>query len=121
MGDGIGYIGLPGWSIKVDNYCNGPDPTCDDHVAFSFDGDSTNYVAWAPLPETEGNGWPLTEIEDAALQVTVSIDGTTYIDQVLSGYFDFPAYVGFTAGTGSLTNDHLILSLIVTEQLCEEQ
>ena len=51
--------------------------------------------------------------------VTVVIDGVAYIDQDLSGAFAFPAYVGFTAGTGSVTNRHLIQDLTVTDRACD--
>ena len=129
-GCGIGYGGgngctpgpaLPGWSIEVDTYYNGEvDPTEDDHVAFSFDGQVGSYAAWAALPEMEDTGWHTMSVTVAAPHVTVVIDGVTYIDDDLSGDFSFPAYVGFTAGTGGLTNYHLIDSLVVSEYACEE-
>lgn len=128
-GCGIGYGGdasctdgpaLPGWSIEVDTYYNdGQDPTEEDHLMFTFDGDVDDAATWAILPEMEDNGWHEMVVEVADPHVTVSIDGTTYIDEDLSGYFAFPAYVGFTAGTGGATNRHLIDSLEVTEYICE--
>lgn len=129
-GCGIGYGGdadctegpaLPGWSLEVDTFDNGTgvEPTADDHLAFTFNGDVDGYVAWAALPEMEDTGWHDMSVVVAAPQVTVSIDGTTYIDTTLSGDFGFDAYVGFTAGTGGQTNTHLIDSLSVTETVCE--
>lgn len=121
-GGGIGYGGLPGWTIEVDTYYNGDqgDPTPSDHLSFHFDGDKTNPAVWAVLPEMEDTGWHTMKVEVAAPHVRVQVDGVTYIDQNLTGNFNFPAYVGFTAGTGALTNRHLIDSLEVTELLCEE-
>ncbi len=128
-GCGIGYGGdaactngpaLPGWSIEVDTYFNdGQDPTGNDHVMFTFDGDVDDPAAWASLPEMEDNGWHTMEVEVLAPHVTVSIDGTIYLDEDLSGNFGFPAYVGFTAGTGGSTNRHIIDSLEVTTTICE--
>ncbi len=128
-GCGLGYGGdasctdgpaLPGWSIEVDTYFNdGHDPTPEDHLAFSFDGDVDAPATWVALPEMEDTGWHHMVVEVAAPHVTVSIDGVTFIDEDLSGNFEFPAYVGFTAGTGGLTNQHLIDSLQVTEYICE--
>ncbi len=86
---------------------------------FTFDGDVDQPAAWAVLPEMEDTGWHTMKVEVAAPHVKVQIDGVTYIDANLSGNFSFPAYVGFTAGTGSLTNRHLIDSLQVTENICE--
>lgn len=127
-GCGIGYGGggcsdgpaLPGWSIEVDTYYNGGyDPTELDHVAFTFDGDVAGPQAWATLPEIEDTGWHQMVVRVLAPRVTVTIDGTTLIDGDYGGYFGFPAYVGFTAGTGSQTNYHLIDSLLVTDYACD--
>lgn len=127
-GCGIGYGGnasctsgpaLPGWSIEVDTYYNeGYDPTADDHVAFTFDGDADNPAAWAALPEIEDTGWHSMRVVLTAPHVSVTLDGVSYIEQDLTGYFAFPAYVGFTAGTGGNTNRHRIRSLTVTDQAC---
>lgn len=127
-GCGIGYGGdasctegpaLPGWSIEVDTWYNaGQDPTEADHVMFTFDGDVDDPAVWAELPEMEDNGWHTMVVTVVAPRVTVEIDGVTYLDDDLSGSFAFPAYVGFTAGTGGSTNRHLINSLEVTESVC---
>jgi hypothetical protein len=127
-GCGIGYGGnasctsgpaLPGWSIEVDTYYNeGYDPTANDHVAFTFDGDADNPAAWAALPEIEDTGWHRMRVVLTDPHVSVTIDGVSYIEQDLFGYFAFPAYVGFTAGTGGYTNSHRVRSLTVTDQAC---
>ena len=127
-GCGIGYGGdadctsgpaLPGWSVEIDTYYNvGYDPTPDDHVMFTFDGDVDNPVVWAPLPEMEDSGWHRMHVRIQEPHVFVEIDGVTYIDQEVPGFYDFDAYVGFTAGTGDYTNQHIINELVVTEQLC---
>ena len=119
-GGGIGYQGLPGWSIEVDTYYNGSDPTSLDHVAFSFDGNVTSPTLWAALPEMEDGQWHTMRIAVNAPHVLVEIDGVAYLDQNVSGNLNFPAYVGFTAATGSLTNQHLIDALTVTEEVCTE-
>lgn len=121
-GGGMGYGGLPGWSIEVDTYYNADygDPTEADHVSIHFDGQPFNPGAWAALPEMEDGAWHDMEVTVLARHVTVSIDGVAYIDQNLSGLTPFPAYVGFTAATGSLTNYHLIDALTVTRYVCEE-
>jgi hypothetical protein len=128
-GCGMGYGGnatcsqdgqLPGWSIEIDTWYNaGQDPTEEDHVMFTFDGDLTNYATWAVIPEMEDTGWHLMEVVVQAPFVTISIDGVALIDEELEGYFDFPAYVGFTASTGGSTNHHLIDSLAVTDYACD--
>lgn len=127
-GCGIGYGGdasctngpaLPGWSIEVDTYFNGgQDPTELDHVMLTFDGDVDNPAVWAALPEMEDTGWHHMRVLVREPHVIVEIDNVVYIDQDVPGYYAFNAYVGFTAGTGGATNQHLIDSLVVSEQLC---
>jgi hypothetical protein len=87
-------------------------------VAFTFDGDADGYRAWAALPEMEDTGWHEMAVHVVAPHVSVAIDGTTYIDQDIDGAWAFPAYVGFTAGTGSETNYHLVRGLAVTGHTC---
>lgn len=112
--------GLPGWTIEVDTYYNGEvDPTSEDHVCFTFDGNLTAMAACAALPEMEDTGWHTMSVSVIDPHVFVAIDGIPYIDQDISGYYDFPAYVGFTAATGGSTNYHLIRSLEVTDYVCE--
>jgi hypothetical protein len=131
-GCGLGYGGdapctsgpaLPGWSIEVDTYYNADaDPTPEDHVAFTFDGDVDAPQAWAVLPEMEDSGWHEMVVDVTAPHVRVDIDGITYIDDDLTGgSFAFDAYVGFTAGTGGETNEHIIDSLTVTEFVCSDE
>jgi len=127
-GCGIGYGGdascttgpaLPGWSIEIDTYYNdGQDPTPSDHVMFTFDGDVDDPEVWAELPEMEDTGWHQMRVLVQEPRVQVEIDGVTYIDQDIPGFFNFDAYVGFTAGTGGQTNQHLIDALVVTNQIC---
>ena len=120
-GGGIGYAGMPGWSIEVDTYYNSNDPTSADHVAFAFDGAVGSPVIWSPLPEMEDGQWHTMRVEVNAPHVLVEIDGTVYLDQNITGNLNFPAYIGFTAATGSLTNYHRIDALTVTEQVCAEE
>ena len=120
-GGGIGYMGLPGWSVEVDTYFNdGADPTSADHVSVHLDGDYYSPVAWAALPEMEDNNWHQMSVTVSGTWMTVTIDGTTWLDQTISGLTAFPAYVGFTGATGSLTNDHLIDALEVEKFVCED-
>ena len=128
-GCGIGFGGgaactagpaLPGWSIEVDTWYNrGYDPTTEDHLAFTVNGDVDDPEVWVVLPEMEDTGWHHMRVDVLAPHATVTIDGVTYIDQDMTGLGLFPAYVGFTGGTGTYTNWHQIGDLEVTRQVCE--
>ena len=128
-GCGIGYGGsadctagpaLPGWTLEIDTYYNGGvDPTADDHLAFTFDGDVDGYQAWAALPEMEDTGWHYVEVSIVAPHVRVAVDSVVYLDQDIPGNYAFSAYVGFTAGTGGETNEHRVDELSVTDYSCD--
>ena len=120
-GGGIGYAGLPGWSIEVDTWYNSEnnDPTSADHLSVHIDGNQGAYVAWAALPEVEDGNWHDMSVTVSGSHMTVEVDGAVYIDQSISGLGAFPAYIGFTGATGSATNWHLIDSLEVEAFVCE--
>lgn len=120
-GGGIGYYGLPGWSIEVDTWYNSEhnDPTSADHVSVHIDGDVNSPLAWATLPEMEDGGWHTGSVEVVGSHMRVWVDGTLYIDNSISGLTPFDAYVGFTAATGGSTNYHLIDALEVEGFICE--
>ena len=110
---------LPGWTIEFDTYYNSQwDPTTEDHIAFMFDGAVDTLEVWEVLPDIEDAMWHTVVIKVADPSVIVSLDGVVYIDTDLTGYFDFPAHVGFSASTGGLTNNHLIDALTVTDAAC---
>ena len=120
-GGGIGYVGLPGWSIEVDTWYNSEhsDPTSADHVSVHIDGDVNSPLAWATLPEMEDGAWHLGSVEVEGSHMRVWVDGALYIDDTIPGLSPFDAYVGFTAATGGSTNYHLIDALEVEGFICE--
>lgn len=121
-GGGIGYLGMPGWSLEVDTWYNGEnnDPTGEDHLSFHIDGNVGSYEAWATLPEMEDGAWHQMDLTVIGTRVRAAIDGVVYIDQDIPRITPFTAYVGFTAATGGATNAHLIDALEVTEYVCPE-
>lgn len=120
-GGGIGYLGLPGWSLELDTWYNGWDETSTDHVSFHIDGDVYSPQHTANLPNLEDNQWHEAIITMDGNELTVSIDGTKYLDAVtVSGNTSFPAYIGFTGATGAAMNLQLIDELVVTDYACEE-
>jgi len=133
-GCGLGYGGdtfcdglpvdpaLPGWSLEFDTWANVDiDPTHADHTAFTFDGQVATPEVWSDLPELEETGWHRVEVDIVAPHVTVVVDGVAYIDEDVDGYFDFPAYIGFTGSTGGETNHHRVNLISVTQNICPEE
>jgi hypothetical protein len=113
--------GLPGWAVEIDTFYNPEvDQTQNYHTAFAFDGDLQTEPVWASLPSSIRDGnWHTIAVHVIAPNVTVIIDGTTYLNaNVSGGNFDFPAVVGFTASTGDDDDNHIIRQLNVTSHLC---
>ena len=120
-GGGLGYQGLPGWSVEIDTWFNAElaDPTAEDHVSLHFDGASADVRAWAAVPDVEDGQWHTLDVTVVAPRVQVALDGVLYLDQDVPGTYAFPAYIGFTAATGQATNAHWVDALTVTRSVCD--
>ena len=119
-GGGMGYSGLPGWTVEVDNYFNsGTDPTREDHVSVHIDGVQRSYAAWAALPDMEDGRWHTLRVKVVGTRFQVWVDGAAAVDATVAGLREFPAYIGFTASTGGATNWHRIDSLDVAGFTCD--
>ena len=112
---------LPGWSIEVDTYYNPYiDPSSNDHLSLTFDGDLDTTAAWVDLPEVEDTGWHTLEVVVRAPWVQVLLDDAILIDEEVVGFTPFDAYIGFTAATGADTNQHTIRGLTVSGDACDD-
>ncbi len=124
-GGAMGYGSLPGWTVEVDTWDNTGDPgllepLVGDHVSFVIDGASNGIgEVSAAIPEVEDGAWHEMQVDVEGQDVTVSIDGVIYIDETVAALVPFPAHIGFTAATGSVTNNHFIDSLAVEHFVCE--
>ena len=111
---------LPGWSIEVDTYYNPYiDPSSNDHLSLTFDGDLDTVAAWSDLDEVEDTGWHTIQIDVDAPHITVWMDDSVLVDADIPSFYAFDAYIGFTAATGGDTNEHTIAALEVTGKTCE--
>jgi Legume-like lectin family/Protein of unknown function (DUF1573)/PQQ-like domain len=115
-GGGLGFSGIPGLAVALDEYKNAVNPSA--NFVGVTDGPTS---AGADLLHWLGTATLLTPLQEAthhvtitttAASITVAIDGT----QVLSQAATLPAsaYLGFSAGTGGLTNRHAISHLVAT-------
>jgi hypothetical protein len=104
-GGSIGVYGLHGYAVEFDTYTNRRDPN-ENHVALIDPATMTDYTYSTAIPELEDTGWHDATITMSAGTVEVWLDGTRYINYTISGYTMTEAMMGFTAGTGSLTNYH---------------
>jgi len=109
LGGAVGILYTGGIGVELDNWYNGS--PCDinsNHIGISIDsvcgtGLPTSLFQ-SPLPfELIDNNWHHVEISIEGQHWRVFVDGTNYIDIVLSTayYTPFWAYVGFAASTGA--------------------
>jgi hypothetical protein len=122
VGGGLGYAGLPGWSVEFDTYYNAHDhvdPTPEDHISIHIDGAAEDERLWVNVPDLEDGVWHEALVEVDGSHMRVVLDGVTYVDHDIDGLYAFDAYVGFTGATGALTNYHLIDALEVEGFVCD--
>jgi hypothetical protein len=106
-GGGLGYSGIPGVAISFDTFRNGGDPS-DNFVGIATTafGDSLVFLATnSSIPPLQ-NATRRVVIRYTNGTLNVFIDGTLYLSQAVS--ISPWALVGWTAGTGGLTNRHSV-------------
>ncbi len=82
------------------------DPTRQNHVAVTLDGNPGNHVAFAEAPTLEDNQWHEVELVIDGDRVRVELDGQSVIDQRVQGLDFKGGYIGFSGTTGFYTNYH---------------
>ncbi|HEY7829518.1 MAG TPA: choice-of-anchor D domain-containing protein [Solirubrobacteraceae bacterium] len=115
-GGGLGFSGIPGLAVALDEYKNAVNPSAD-FVGVS-DGPTTTGTDLLHWLGTANLLTPLQEathhvtVTTTSTTITVAIDGTSVLTQAAT--LPPSAYLGFSAGTGGLTNRHAIANLTVT-------
>lgn len=113
-GGGLGFSGISGIAVALDEYKNSVNPSnnfagiSDGHVSTATD--LLHWLATANLVPKLQNQTHHVTVTAAAGVLAIAVDGT----QVLSLPVTLPAsaYVGFTAGDGSLTNRHGVSNVV---------
>jgi hypothetical protein len=112
---GAAHVG--GFHIEFDTWNNVEysDPTVDDHVAITLDGDPSNHVLWTAVPNLEDNLWHQVEIQTRGSHISVWLDDALAIDGDVPGFSFKGGFIGFSGTTGYYTNFHRIDDLQVQE------
>ncbi len=130
-GGGLGY-GVSGeygddevdaFHIELDtwhNVYNGTnefhtDPTTENHIAITLDGDPGNHVVWVPLAGLEDNQWHTVEIGVNGSRVRIWFDEMLMADEVVEGLRFKGGFLAFTGTTGYYTNYHRFDNLSILE------
>ena len=121
-GSGLGYaVGGPygnwegnAFTVEIDTYQNvfngtnelHTDPTPNDHVAITLDGDAGNHIWWTDVGDVEDLTWRDIRVDVIGIRIRVWIDGVLTLDD------DYPelqfrgGYIFFSGSTGYYTNYH---------------
>jgi iron transport multicopper oxidase len=114
-GGGLGFSGIPGIAVAFDTYKNSANPSNNFVGVTDGPGSATDLMHWlftASPTVSLRSATRHVKIEELAGAITVWIEGT----KVLSGTAAVPARVllGFTGGTGGLTDIHQAANVVVT-------
>ena len=121
-GSGIGYAvgGVYGpwdgnaFTVEIDTYQNvfngtnelHTDPTPNDHVAITLDGDAGNHLWWTDMGDVEDLNWRTVRVDVIGFKVRVWIDGVLLVEQVYPELQFRGGYIFFSGSTGYYTNYH---------------
>ena len=131
-GGGLGY-GISGnygpvvaeaFHVEIDtwhNVYNGnsefhTDPTPENHIAITLNGDPGNHVLWAAVPNIEDMQWHDVTVVVVGSHVTVTLEGNTIIDETVPDFLFRGGYIGFTGTTGYYTNYHRFDDLQILQE-----
>jgi len=131
-GGGLGYaisgnygpVIAEAFHVEIDtwhNIYNGnsefhTDPTPENHIAITLNGDPGNHVLWAAVPNIEDMQWHDITVEVVADHVKVTLDGSTIIDKTVPDFLFRGGYIGFTGTTGYYTNYHRFDELQILQE-----
>ena len=114
-GGGLGFAGIPGFAVALDEYKNAVNPSNDfTGVADGPASGHTDMLHWlgtANLLTPLQNTTHKITVTTSSTAITVAVDGTQVLTQAVA--LPASAYLGFSAGTGGLTNRHAITHLTV--------
>ncbi len=117
LGGGLGFAGIPGWAVALDTYKNSANPSANfvgitEGPLKSSEPYLLKWVATDTLATSVRGSGQHVKVVTSNGNITVSINGT----QVLNGplVLSSSAYLGFSAGTGGLTDRHVITHLVVS-------
>lgn len=133
-GGGLGYGIAGGWGtwdggavdafhIEFDtwhNVFNGSnefhtDPTDQNHIAITLNGNPGEHVLWTEFPELEDNEWHDIDVTVRSEQVIIAVDGVVLVDEEVDGLRFKGGYLVFTGTTGFYTNYHRFDQLQILE------
>lgn len=105
-----GKLEISAFHLEIDTFANNgdpnKDPTSEDHIAVTLNGDATKHWLWKETPGIEDLKWHTVTIEINGPVVRVTLDGVELFNKPLPDFKFRGGYIGFSGSTGWATNYH---------------
>jgi hypothetical protein len=92
------------------------DPTSQNHIAVTLDGNPSDHKLWAAIPTIEDQQWHTVDVDISGNYVSVKLDGSVIIEGEIDGLNFRGGYIGFSGSTGWAYNWHRIDNLVVDQE-----
>ncbi|MHA3702940.1 choice-of-anchor D domain-containing protein [Jatrophihabitans sp. YIM 134969] len=116
-GGALGYGSLPGLAVTLDTFQNAADPSGNFiGIALGAKGaasDALTYLATAPAPTSLRSGTHVVDVALSSTGIAVRLDGGAPL--TATGAVPAHALLAFTAGTGAVTDTHLVRGVTITQ------
>jgi hypothetical protein len=100
------HVEFDTWYNDGDGNGSHTDPTRQNHLDVTLDGDPGNSVAFAEIANLEDNEWHEVELIIDGNHLRVNLDALPVIDERVDGLDFKGGYIGFSGTTGYYTNFH---------------
>jgi hypothetical protein len=109
------HIEFDTWYNQLNDAERHTDPTTQNHMAITLNGDPSNHFLWKELTDLEDNNWHSVSISVVGPRVSVQYDGVLIVDDVVDGLSFKGGYLAFTGVTGFYYNYHRFDNLVISE------
>lgn len=118
---GCGTTDVEGFHIEIDTWENLGDPITDptpqNHIGITLDGDPGNHVLWAAIPSIEDLEWHTVTVEVEGAEVRVAIDESEVVAPTVVPGLEFKGgYIAFSGTTGWASNYHRFDDLRILQE-----
>ena len=119
VGGTCGDLQVDAFHVEFDTWenKNHEDPTPQNHIAITLDGDPSSHILWA-TQTLEDSKWHDVKITIFGTNIKVFFDGAEIINDSIPGFQFHGGYIYFSGSTGWATNYHRVDDLWL-KQKCD--
>ena len=113
-GGSLGFFGLTGYGVEFDTYNNSDHDPSSNHMAVVNSADIFgDYEQTTDIPTLSDAGPFTVRVEFVAGLIDVYLDDELVLSTEIDGYDLDEVLMGFSAGTGALTNQHTVDNVVM--------